>query len=129
MNPIFRSPSVDELADMLALNNEFALETSFLSPASMQELIASSFYVRVAGKTEAFCIALDQNAQYENTNFNWFLQKYRRFVYIDRVVVAAQARGQGIARKMYSDLRMAANNARSHGALLRDQCRPAQCGF
>jgi len=54
MNPIFRSPSVDELADMLALNNEFALESSFLSPALMQELIASSFYVRVAGKTEAF---------------------------------------------------------------------------
>jgi predicted GNAT superfamily acetyltransferase len=111
MNSILYSPSADERAAMLALNNEFAVETSLLSAASMQELIASSFYVRVAGKTEAFCIALDQSAHYKNPNFDWFLQRYRRFVYIDRVVVATRARGQGIARKMYSDLTIAAKNA------------------
>jgi predicted GNAT superfamily acetyltransferase len=111
MSSILRSPSGAEQVAMLALNNKFAVETSFLCLASMQELVALSFYTRIAGKTEAFCIALDQDAQYDNVNFNWFRQRYRRFVYIDRVVVAAQARGQGIARKMYSDLKMAAKNA------------------
>jgi predicted GNAT superfamily acetyltransferase len=32
-------------------------------------------------------------------------------VYIDRIVVAAHARGQGIAREIYSDLKLAAKNA------------------
>jgi predicted GNAT superfamily acetyltransferase len=111
MSSILRSPSAAEEAAMLALNNKFAVETSFLSLASMQDLVALSFYARIAGDTEAFCIALDQDAQYDNLNFNWFLQRYRRFVYIDRVVVAAQARGRGIARKMYSDLKMVAKDA------------------
>jgi uncharacterized protein len=111
MNTTLRAPSADDHAAMLALNNHFAVETSLLSIASLQQLVASSFYVRISGATNAFCIALDQNAQYENVNFRWFRQRYRRFVYIDRVVVAAHARGQGIAREMYSDLKMASKNA------------------
>jgi predicted GNAT superfamily acetyltransferase len=60
---------------------------------------------------DGFCIALDHDAKYQNPNFEWFCRKYRRFVYIDRVVVAAHARGQGIARQMYSDLKLASKNA------------------
>src|SRR4029434_6608111 len=37
---------------------------------------------------------------------DWFRRRYRRFVYIDRVVVAAHARGQGLAQGMYSDLKV-----------------------
>ncbi len=94
-----------------ALNNDFAVETSLLNIASLQQLVASSFYVRIAGQMDGFCIALDQDARYENVNFDWFCRRYRRFVYIDRVVVAAHARGQGIARKIYSDLKLASENA------------------
>jgi hypothetical protein len=81
-----------------------------LNIASLRQLIASSFHVRISGQVDALCIALDQDAQYENVNFDWFRRRYRRFVYIDRVVVAAHARGKGIARKMYSDLKLASQN-------------------
>jgi uncharacterized protein len=37
-------------------------------------------------------------------NFQWFKTRYPRFVYIDRVVVAAHARGKGIARSFYESL-------------------------
>jgi len=111
MSTVLRSPSADDRAAMLALNNESALETSLLNIASLQQLVASSFYVRIAGQMDGFCIALDQDAQYQNVNFDWFRGRYRRFVYIDRVVVAAHARGQGIARKIYSDLKLASENA------------------
>ena len=53
-------------------------------------------------------IALDQNAPYLNPNFNWFKESRESFVYIDRVIVAASARGQGIARILYNDLFVAA---------------------
>jgi predicted GNAT superfamily acetyltransferase len=111
MSTVLRSPDVDDIAAMLALNNDFAVETSLLNTASLRQLIASSFCVRLSGQVDAFCIALDQDAQYENINFDWFRRRYQRFVYIDRVVVAAQARGKGIARKMYSELKLASQNA------------------
>ena len=111
MSTVLRSPDVNDIAAMLALNNDFAVETSALNMASLRQLIASSFYVRLSGQTDAFCIALDQEAQYENVNFDWFRRRYRRFIYIDRVVVAAHARGQGLARKMYSELKLASQKA------------------
>jgi len=37
-------------------------------------------------------------------NFLWFRDHYRRFVYIDRIVVAAWARGLGFARLLYGGL-------------------------
>lgn len=116
MSAVLRSPSSDDYAAMLALNNDFAVETSLLSITALRELIASSFLVSISGKIDGFCIALDQNAQYQNINFNWFRQRYRQFVYIDRVVVAANARGKGIAREMYNDLKVTSKNA-SHSVI------------
>ena len=62
MSTVLRSPSADDDATMLALNNEFAVETSLLNIGSLQQLVASSFYVRIAGQMDGFCIALDQDA-------------------------------------------------------------------
>jgi len=111
MSTTLRTPTADDTAAMLALNNEFAVETSLLDMASLQQLVAWSFHVRIAGRMNGFCIALDQEAPYQNVNFDWFRRKYPRFVYIDRVIVAAHARGQGIARDMYGDLKRAVANA------------------
>jgi len=116
MSTVLRCPTADDCAAMLALNNNFAVETSSLNIASLLQLVASSFYARIAGQMNGFCIALDQDAKYQNPNFEWFRGRHRRFVYIDRVVVAAQARGQGIAREIYRDLKRAAKNA-DHGVL------------
>jgi predicted GNAT superfamily acetyltransferase len=111
MSIALRWPTVGEQEGMVALNNDFAVETSVLTAAAMDALIRSAFFVRVAGETEAFCIALDQNAGYHNPNFDWFCGRLQRFVYIDRVVVAERARGRGLARAMYHALRGAAKEA------------------
>jgi predicted GNAT superfamily acetyltransferase len=34
----------------------------------------------------------------------WGCARYPRFVYVDRIVVAASARGRGYARRLYDDL-------------------------
>ncbi len=58
---------------------------------------------------------MDQRADYDSPNYQWFLQRYQRFVYIDRVVVAAAARGRGYARLLYEDLfRRAADAGHEH---------------
>jgi predicted GNAT superfamily acetyltransferase len=106
-----RPPAAEDLVAMVALNNEFVTETSFLTPDAMRHLIGAAFHVRVAGETEAFCIALDQAANHDSPNLEWFRQRLERFVYIDRIIVAAHARGRGIAQTLYRDLIAAAKNA------------------
>ncbi len=94
---------------MVALNTQFQLETSPLTPSEMKTLTGKAFYVRLAGRLDAleldaFCIALDQDADYENENFEWFSQRCENFVYIDRIIVSRHAQGKGIARAIYRDL-------------------------
>ncbi|HUH84206.1 MAG TPA: GNAT family N-acetyltransferase [Stellaceae bacterium] len=89
---------------ILALNNAHAMELSWLDPARLSLLLRQAFYVRRIGAADAFLLALDQRAQYDSPNYQWFRERYPRFVYVDRIVVAPAARGQGLARWLYADL-------------------------
>ncbi|MEQ1944162.1 GNAT family N-acetyltransferase [Mesorhizobium sp. VNQ89] len=89
---------------VLALNNEHAEELSWLEPAELAHLVARAFRAPRIGNLEAFLIAFDQNADYDSPNFLWFKARYPRFVYVDRILVAPEARGRGHARSLYDDL-------------------------
>jgi predicted GNAT superfamily acetyltransferase len=94
----------DRLARLLELNNDHAFELSWLEPAEFRHLVAEAFCACAAGDGDAFLIAFDQDAGYDSGNFLWFRQRYPRFVYVDRVVVAPAARGRGLARRLYERL-------------------------
>jgi predicted GNAT superfamily acetyltransferase len=98
------SPGSSLSAALLALNNAHAQELSWLEPERLQHLVQEALYVRCIGDLDAFLIAFDQDAQYDSPNFLWFRERYPRFVYIDRIVTAAQARGRGLAQQLYFDL-------------------------
>ena len=97
---------------ILALNNEHEVETSRLDEAGLASLLRMAFYAKGVdqGKT-ALLIALDQRAPYINPNFEWFKARYSSFIYIDRVIVSAGARGRGLASALYRDLFAAARGA------------------
>jgi len=90
--------------DLLALNNAHARELSWLEPDRLIHLIREAFVARRIGHADAFLLAFDQDADYDSPNFLWFRSRYDRFVYVDRIVVAATARGRGYARQLYNDL-------------------------
>lgn len=89
---------------LLALNNAHARELSWLEPERLEYLVGASVLARRIGEIDAFLLAFDQNARYDSPNFLWFRARYPRFVYVDRIVVAASARGRGCARRLYDDL-------------------------
>jgi predicted GNAT superfamily acetyltransferase len=101
--PIVEVAAEDEPA-VLTLNNEHAAELSWLEPERLSFLLGEAFYARRIGVLEAFIMTFDQDARYDSPNFLWFRERYKRFVYVDRVVVAAAARGRGHARRLYEDL-------------------------
>ncbi len=98
------SPEDGLPAPLLALNNAFAKELSYLSPGKAAELVRQAVMACRAGEADALLLAFDQDATYENPNFEWFRQRFERFIYIDRVVVAPAKRGRGLAREMYKAL-------------------------
>lgn len=101
---LLRAPRPDNETALLVLNNAHARETSLLEPEGLHDLLQIAYRPRVTAACDAVCIPLDQDAPYQNPNFAWFAARHRRFVYVDRIIVAASARGRGLARLFYEDL-------------------------
>ncbi len=70
-----------------------------------------AFHARRAGNVAAFLLAFDQDADYDSPNYLWFRERYPRFVYVDRIVVAPAMRKRGLANRLYEDLFRVANDA------------------
>jgi 4-hydroxy-tetrahydrodipicolinate synthase len=94
----------DVQAQVLALNNANATELSWLDPQRCAALLDQAFYARRIGTVDAFLVALDERADYDSPNYQWFRERYARFVYVDRVAVDQAVRGHGLARRLYHDL-------------------------
>ena len=89
---------------ILALNNAHASELSWLDADNLAALVRGAFYARRIGEIDAFLLAFDEGVAYDSPNYLWFRQRYPRFVYVDRVVVARAMRGRGYARLLYAGL-------------------------
>ena len=96
-----------ESADFSAILSLNEGDEVFLAPLDAEGLRAllqqaSHVGLRDDGR-EAFLIGLDQDARYGSPNFRWFKERFPRFAYVDRLVVAPHARGRGIGRSLYED--------------------------
>lgn len=91
-------------AAVLALNNLNAQELSWLELPALRALVAQAFYAKAIGTLDAFLLALDHTAAYDSPNYAWLKARFDRFIYVDRIAVAASARGRGLARALYEDL-------------------------
>jgi len=104
---LIRDATSEDLSVILQLDLE---SEAFLSPLSFERLLElhrQAWYHRVAvreGEIAAFLLALGPAADYDSPNYRWFAERYTDFVYIDRIVVSAMARGAQIATSMYEDM-------------------------
>jgi len=98
----------------LALNQADVVATSPLDPQRLSTLAgtATCFDVFVEGaQVLGFLLAFRETDGHDNMNFAWSLERYPRFFYIDRIVVAAEHRGRGIASQLYGALEQRAARA------------------
>jgi predicted GNAT superfamily acetyltransferase len=97
--------------EILTLNESGLPHVNRISADDLAEFAAQSCYFRIAREGEkpvGFLLAFSQEASYHSPNFLWFRDRYPRFVYIDRIVVAPSQRRSGIGRLLYADLERAA---------------------
>ena len=102
-----RDVKVGDLPAVLALNNAAVPHVNALPLAEMQRFIRASAYFRVVVLDRAilgFLVGFRPGADYESENYLWFQARYDDFIYIDRIVVAPEAAGRGVAKALYADL-------------------------
>ncbi|MFV0522955.1 MAG: GNAT family N-acetyltransferase [Acidimicrobiales bacterium] len=89
---------------VLALNQANVPEVGSIDAARLAALArwATRFeVVEVDGRIVGFLIGLDETAGYDSPNFGWFAERHPTFAYVDRVAVAAKARGAGWGPELY----------------------------
>lgn len=105
--PPLRDAEYDDLPGVMALNESALPHVNHIERADLEWFLKHAEYFRVAGGAgalRAFLIGLGPGEAYRSPNYRWFHERYERFMYIDRVVVAADARGMGLGRSLYEDL-------------------------
>ncbi len=106
-HPMIRDALPADFAAILSLNAESEHFLSPLTPARLDSLHRQARYHRVVdldAQVVAFLLVLGPGADYDSVNYQWFAQRYDRFLYIDRVVVAASAQGGRLGPALYEDL-------------------------
>ncbi len=104
--------------EILALNESALPHVNRIFADDLAKFAAQSCYFRIAREDEkltGFLLAFSQGASYHSPNFLWFRDRYPRFVYIDRIVVAPSSRREGIGCRLYANLEHA---ARAHAPVL-----------
>lgn len=96
-----------DFARVVELNEAVVEQTSAMDAARLRNLIEWSCFHRVAlveGRVAAFLLAMREHAPYPNDNHAWFVARFPRFVYVDRVVVGAEHSGLSMGSRLYREL-------------------------
>lgn len=106
-NITIRLAKVEDFEEILRINAE---SVHFLSPLTqdrLKHLDEESAIHLVATEDEkvlGFCLAFREAADYDSINYLWFGEHYKKFLYIDRVVVDVNERKKGLGNRFYKEI-------------------------
>lgn len=89
------------------MNNNAAPAVNELNFDSFWNLCSQAEFLikaQIKGTTCGFLLVLPSGLEYASENYRWLSNKYRSFLYIDRVVVSPKYSNQGIGSEMYKQL-------------------------
>jgi predicted GNAT superfamily acetyltransferase len=89
---------------LLHVNNASARETSLMTGEKFDRMISSALVGTFIAPGAAFLLAFGQSDDYDGGHFLWFRDRFEKFIYVDRVVVAKPYRRHGLGRLLYADL-------------------------
>lgn len=95
----------EDLPHLVAYNNAELPHVSELTERTGEALIEMAYDVAVVADDSrilGFVVAFVPGSAYHSLNYRWFDDSLDDFLYVDRIVVAPEAQGQGIGRLLYS---------------------------
>ena len=104
---LIRQTQVSDFQHILDINATEEDNTSRIDLARIAQLDSWSDYHRVVVVEDeiiAFLLVMSQASNYDGDNFRWFVERYARFLYVDRIVVDRTFARRGIGSALYGDL-------------------------
>ena len=99
-----RAPTSADWPRLLELNRASVRELSELDAQRLRAILSLAhrgLVVDSAGEVVAFALAIAPGTVYDSRNYRWFGDRFERFLYLDRVVVADGQRRRGLATQLY----------------------------
>lgn len=118
MTITLRPATPEDIATLVALNDAVVAVTSPMDADQMRALMQIAAHCVVAehhNQIAGFVLAMQMKAPYANGNFSWFGARLNNFIYVDRIVIADEGRGQGLGKRLYDHI---ATQARAAGNLV-----------
>lgn len=104
---LIREAQVSDFSRILQINATEEEKTSQLDLARITQLDLWSDYHKVAVMDDeviGFLLVMSEASDYDGDNFRWFVERYSRFLYVDRIVIDRAFARRGIGSALYSDL-------------------------
>ena len=82
-------------------------KTSRIDLARVTQLDSWSDYHRVVAVEDViigFLLVMSEASDYDGDNFRWFVERYSRFLYVDRIVIDRTFARRGAGSALYADL-------------------------
>jgi len=102
-----RDITPDDYETIVAINNATVPAMNEQNVASLRWLVEHATYARVLVDHEgiaAFLLGLERGTGYRSLNYQWFSERFDRFLYVDRIAVARRARRLGFGSALYDDM-------------------------
>ena len=104
---LIRQAQATDFSRILDINATEEEKTSRIDLARIAQLDGWSDYHRVAvleDQVVGFLLVMSDASDYDGDNFRWFIERYKRFLYVDRIVIDQAYAGQGVGSALYGDL-------------------------
>jgi predicted GNAT superfamily acetyltransferase len=103
--PAVRDIEIADLARVLEINNANTPGVSELTFAELELDLHSSLHALAIdnelGEVCAFCITFDPDAPDAGDNHRWFAERYKSFVYLDRIAIDSNHQNRGLGVLLY----------------------------
>jgi predicted GNAT superfamily acetyltransferase len=104
--PTIRFLAPEDFDEVLEINNSNVPALGELTREELRYLVDNSLHALVVqhGTTVGFCITFAPNVPYYSPNYQWFCNRYKQFVYLDRIAFVPQAQGMGLGKLLYEHI-------------------------
>ena len=119
--PTTRNIEIADLARVLEINNANTPGVSELTFTELESDLNNSLHALAIeneqGDVCAFCITFDPTAPDAGDNHRWFAERYKSFVYLDRIAIDSNYQNRGLGAILYQSVEHHMLNSAEHSLL------------
>ena len=119
--PIVRNIVSTDVTRVLDINNANTPGVSELTMIELATDLKNSLHALVIdnehGEVCAFCITFDPDAPEAGSNHQWFAERYKSFVYLDRIAIDSSHQNRGLGALLYQTVEQRMLDSAEHSLL------------